>query len=164
MTSGRCPVAIGLLVVAGGLVAAGCSSGSPPHRTTAVTAATAPVTSTAVPVTSSAAPATTVAGQLPTVFDCGGGAYKPATLLIVCGPGAAMATNVRWTSWNGTGASGSGSVLLAGRSPARADLQLSGVVGSGSGPQFSQLQVTWTGASPDGHPTDHFALATAPAR
>lgn len=151
-----CRAAAGLLVGAAAMVAAGCSSGSA-HRSTSVTAATATPTSVE-------APPTTVAGQLPTVYDCGGGAYKPATLVIVCGVGSTMATDVHWTSWGGSSAGGSGSVALAGKPPAPASLQLDDVVASGSGPQFSRLTVTWTGSSPDGRPTDVFSLATAPAR
>lgn len=109
--------------------------------------------------------ATSVPGPVPTVFDCGGGAYEPKTLLVVCGVATTNATNVTWTSWTSTGATGSGTVNLAesghhGSAPAT--LELSKVVQTGNGPQFSVLDVTWTGPSPSGHPSDQFQLAVAP--
>jgi hypothetical protein len=108
--------------------------------------------------------ATTVPGQLPTVFDCGGGAYEPATLLVVCGNATTTATSVTWISWTASAATGSGQVNLPGKAPARAHLALSQVVATGNGPQFSRLEADWTGTSPDGRAVDYFTLATAPAR
>lgn len=111
-------------------------------------------------------PSTTVAGQVPTVFDCGGGAYKPATLLVQCGVATTTVTGVKWTSWTDTEADGSGTVNLASGghdASAPADIKLTDVVTTPNGPQFSELQVTWTGASPDGNPVDRFKLAVATA-
>jgi len=144
------------------LVAAGCGSS---HPSSAV--ATGHGTTSAAPPPS---PATTrPTGPLtPTVPDCGGGAYEPKTLLIVCGtvtggtgPGTTMATNVSWASWSQSGASGAGIVNLrvGGQSvttPARLDL--STVVTGAMGPQFSLLTVTWTGRSPDGRLVDVYHL------
>ena len=110
-------------------------------------------------------PATSEPQAVPTVFDCGGGAYEPKTLLVVCGVASTNVTNVTWTSWTATGAAGSGTVNLAGsghHASAPAALSLSTVVQTGNGPQFSQLRVTWSGTSPDGHPVDQFHLAVAP--
>jgi hypothetical protein len=101
----------------------------------------------------------------PTVADCGGGSYEPATLLIVCGVGTTMATGVHWTSWDTTGATGTGNVHLvtsALAATAAARLSLSQVVGGPTGPQFTLLKITWTGKSPDGRATDTFSLAEAP--
>jgi hypothetical protein len=102
------------------------------------------------------------AGHLPTVPNCGGGAYEPHTLLIVCGVGTTMATGVNWASWTATSAQGNGTVHLdsSGRSVSvPAGLLLDHVVSGTDGPQYSVLTVTWTGPSPDGHPTDTYHLA-----
>jgi hypothetical protein len=147
------------LIVTGTMVGAvmlsGCSSGGHAAIGGAPTAsaASAPAPTMSSPSTS---PAVT-----PTVFDCGGGAYKPATLLIVCGVDSSVATGVRWADWSASGATGEGSVALTGHAAAPADLRLGSVVSTSGGPQFSSLTVTWTGPSPDGHPTDTFRLDTA---
>jgi hypothetical protein len=102
---------------------------------------------------------------VPTVPDCGGGAYKPATLLIVCGNNTTMATDVTWSAWTASGAAGSGTVHLvnAGASAtAPGRLALSDVVNGPIGPQFTLLTVVWTGTSPDGKTTDTFRLAEVP--
>lgn len=111
------------------------------------------------------APPTSLSGPVPTVFDCGGGAYEPKTLLVVCGVATTTVTDVTWTSWTASGATGSGMVNLRGSghpASAPATLALSDVVQTGNGPQFSVLRVTWTATSPDGHPSDQFKLAVAP--
>ena len=149
-------------------VAGACGSSHP--RQAAVDNPSTPTSATPAPATSApatTAPATTVAGQLTTVPNCGGGAYKPATLLIVCGNGneATMATGVSWTSWNAASAAGTGSVhLVAAGKPVVAPGRLTlGTVKQGSmGPQFTRLTVTWTGTSPDGHPSDVYPLQIEP--
>lgn len=152
---------VGLAAV--GLLAAACSSGG--HaRVGAGDAAGSRAPATAATISEPTSPPSTVAGQLPTVFDCGGGAYKPATLLVVCGVASTNVTDVQWSTWTVSGASGHGEVHLPGHPAAPADLALGKVVQTGSGPQFSQLTATWTGTSPDGHPMDVFQLATAPAQ
>jgi hypothetical protein len=101
--------------------------------------------------------------QLPTVPNCGGGAYEPKTLLIVCASGAAAtrATGVSWAAWGQSDAHGSGTVMLevdgqATSSPATLDL---GTVVTGPvGPQFTVLTVTWQGSSPDGKAQDTYHL------
>jgi hypothetical protein len=101
----------------------------------------------------------------PTVPNCGGGAYKPATLLIVCGVNTTSATNVSWSAWTASGAAGSGTVhLVKGATSATAPgrLALSNVVNGQTGPQFTVLTVTWIGPSPDGKATDTFQLAESP--
>jgi hypothetical protein len=97
------------------------------------------------------------------VFDCGGGAYKPATLLVVCGVGSTTVTGVSWSSWTTSAATAHGTVNLPGKPPAPADLTLGQVVSTGQGPQFSRLEATWTGSSPDGRKSDVYVLDTAPA-
>jgi hypothetical protein len=98
-----------------------------------------------------------------TVPNCGGGAYEPKTLLIVCGngPTAVDSTATSWQSWSRSAATGTGTVHLAvaGRAVAAAGrLRLDDVVTGPVGPQFRRLTVTWIGASPDGRPSDLFAL------
>jgi hypothetical protein len=117
--------------------------------------------STAGPATS--APPTTTPGGTPTVFDCGGGAYEPATLVVVCGTGTTIVTGVAWSSWTASEAAGTGTVHLGSSSaPGRpAKLTLSDAVATPQGPQFSVLTATWTGPSPDGKPSETFRLAVA---
>jgi hypothetical protein len=98
---------------------------------------------------------------VPTVPNCGGGAYQPHTLLIVCGSGTTMATGVAWRSWESASAQGSGTVHLDinGQAvSAPAALLLSNVVNGPVGPQFTLLTVTWSGTPPDGKPQDRYHL------
>ncbi|MGH9055085.1 MAG: hypothetical protein ACRDYY_04360 [Acidimicrobiales bacterium] len=140
------------------MATAGCAGGH-----TRATVQTGRTVAPAGASTSSAPPATTVAGQVPTVPDCGAGAFEPATLHIVCGVDTTMATGVTWQSWGATAAEGTGTVRLAsagmsGSGAAR--LSLSQPVSDTLGTQFSRLTVTWTGKSPDGHHSDVFRLGT----
>jgi hypothetical protein len=123
----------------------------------------APVSGSVTTTTTASAPTTTSSLALQvTVPDCGAGAYRPTTLLIVCASGGTMATGIQWTSWSAAGASGVGTVhLQGGAAPAaaQADLALSDVMDNGSaGPQFTHLTVSWIGRSPDGHTSDSFEL------
>jgi hypothetical protein len=141
-------------------VAAATGCGSSGHRAAIIVGGTTTMPSTTPTVSTPIVP-TTVAHQLPTVPDCGGGAFKPATLLIVCGTGGTMATGVTWRSWGTATATGSGTVHLQvhGRAAtAAATLLLSRVVAGSVGPQFTRLTITWTGMSPDGRPQDTYQL------
>lgn len=153
------PVVPGLVALAVALVvAAGC--GSSHHPAAVITGATTTTPTTAPTVTTAVTP-TTVANQLPTVPNCGGGAYKPTTLLIVCGTGTTMATGVTWRSWGPATATGTGTVHLQVHGQATtsaANLALDRVVAGPVGPQFTRLTVTWTGGSPDGRPQDVYPL------
>ena len=155
------PAALALAVLAPALAGCGGTTGTK----TAVSAATTSTPGVISNSTPTSSPTPTLApGQLPTVSDCGGGAYRPPTLLIVCGVDTTMATGVTWKSWTTTGASGTGLVHLkvAGRDVAAwARLDLSDIQASTSGPQFSHLEITWTGARPDGKSTDAFPLSVA---
>ena len=142
-------VTMGLGLGGLGLAAAGCGSG-PGSRAVATGASTTLST-----------PPTTGPVLVPTVPNCGGGAFEPKTLLIVCGTGTTTATGVAWATWDQSGASGSGLVNLKvdGRTvTAPASLTLRAVVVGPAGPQFSLLTVTWTGRSPDGRPQDSYHL------
>lgn len=144
-----------LMVAIGVATATGC--GSADQLRTASTAAATTTTSTASTTTS--VPQAELAVTVP---DCGSGAYRPPTLLIVCGSGGIIATDLRWTTWNDTAATASGVVHLkigGVQHDAPAALRLSDVSRSADrGPQFSLLTVTWSGASPDGHPSDTYRL------
>ncbi len=145
------------------IVLAGCSSHSEVTQTSSPSTASTPTMTAPVATTS---PPATVAGQLPTVPDCGAGAYKPATLLIKCGIASEMATGVQWTSWDASGAEGQGTVHLTvnGRpTTAPAHLVLSDVATGADGPQFSVLVVQWIGTSPTGSASQRVTLAVEPA-
>ncbi len=142
------------------LVSGGAACGSAAGHAGVATGAT-PTTEAPAATTTLAAPTTTPATRLPTVPNCGGGAYEPRTLLIVCGSGATMATDVTWRSWQPAAATGTGTVHLQvnGRTVAApAALALSQVVNGPVGPQFTLLTVTWTGTAPDGNPSDTYHL------
>jgi hypothetical protein len=139
----------------------GC--GTTRHETSAVgPGGNGSASSSTTPATAAASP-TKVAHPIPTAPNCGGGAYKPATLLIVCASGdaAVMATGVTWRSWGATDAVGSGTVhvVLHGQRAAwPATLNLEGVTNGAAGPEFSQLIVTWIGSSPTGSPRVSYHL------
>lgn len=152
------PTVAGGAAVASAILVAACSSSSHGTSTADTTARQPSATSSPAGAPTTGAPHLTA-----TVYNCGGGAYEPATLLIVCGVDSTMATGVTWTSWSASGASGRGDVALSGHPAEPASLELRDVVTTTSGPQFSELTLTWSGASPDGHPSDTFHLATAAA-
>ena len=106
---------------------------------------------------------TTTVAVTPTAFNCGGGAYEPSTLIVVCGINTTTVTGAKWSSWTSEQATGTGTVNLGAGHPGGdpASLVLSDVVTTSGGPQFSTLVVTWTGTSPDGQPTQTFHLPTA---
>ncbi len=141
--------------VAGLAALAGCGSSGHDQASVATVATVATVASPTTTPPATSRPADTVAHQLPTVGNCGGGAYKPATLLITCTSGDAgvMATAVTWQSWSTTAATGSGTVhlLVHGQETTRpATLTLADVETGAVGPQFRRLTVAWTGPSPTG--------------
>lgn len=140
--------------LAGGLGLAACGSSSHPVGVGTTTMVT---TASTVPVT------TPTSVHMPTVSECGGGAYKPTTLLIGCSGGTTTVTGISWTSWSSSAASGTGTVhLQVGGKPVQAAAHLTlGTVVSGSvGPQFTRLTVSWIGTSPDGHSQDSYSLSS----
>ena len=100
----------------------------------------------------------------PTVPDCGRNAYRPSVLHIECGSAGPTATGIHWDSWQPSRAAGIGLVQMqvgGQQRSSRADLVLSYPVNDGAGrPEFTQLTVSWLGASPDGRRADTFQLAT----
>ncbi|MGC8512660.1 MAG: hypothetical protein ACP5P1_06440 [Acidimicrobiales bacterium] len=119
--------------------------------------------------TSTAGGSGTQSRTVPTVFNCGGGAFEPETLLVTCANSAKDATTtvtgITWTSWSSTSAAGVGTVhLYVSGKPvsATARLTLGGAKQTANGLQFSAVSLTWTGSSPDGQPTLDLPLAVAP--
>ena len=160
--------ATGLSVGMAALMALGlsaCGSSSSKAGTSPATALNpSPATVVTVPPTT-----VTGGGVVPTVFNCGGGAFEPATLLVTCGDVATSdvttVMGAKWASWAAAGATGTGTVSArvdGHKVQGPASVTLGSVVTTENGPQFSSLLVTWTGSSPDGHPTDRFAVTTAP--
>lgn len=143
----------GLYAVALSLAGAACGSSR--------AVGTGSTTSSPTTTVTSASTTTRVSLEV-TVPDCGVGAYRPTTLLIVCGTSGTMATGIQWSSWDSSGASGTGTVdLQPGKSQlsGQANLQLTNAVDKGAGgPQFTHLTITWIGRSPDGRPSDSYEL------
>jgi hypothetical protein len=144
-------------------LAAGCSSASKSSTVTPTSSTSGSSMPSTAPTTGASSPHQNAASRLPTVPNCGGGAYEPKTLLIVCGSGSAAtaATEVSWAAWDKSEAHGSGRVTLQvdGRpTSAPATLRLSTVVNGPVGPQFTVLTVTWQGGSPDGKTQDTYRL------
>lgn len=151
---------LGRYAVVAALVAAAASACGSTRSTHAVS--NAGTTATTTPVST-----TTAVSLEVTVPDCGAGAYRPATLLIVCANGGTMATDIRWASWGPGAANGVGTVhLQAGQEGSAeqvgdANLELSDVVDTGAaGPRFTRLTVSWIGRSPDGRTSDTFQLGS----
>lgn len=170
----------GLLVVFAALAFAGAACGST-GQTGAVTSQAPPTPSTtAEPTTATPAttattattvpPPTTVAGQATTVVaDCGSGAYRPARIIVTCTSTGMVATQIQWSSWSTSGASGTSVVEVnpcqptcaaSGDKPYNARLDLSGRVSTSSGPRFSRLTLTWIGTPPFGQPSNSYQLPT----
>lgn len=147
--------ALSSVTLLGAVLIGGCGSA---HQSVASSTTNPPG-----PPTTAGPPTTpSTAATLPTVPNCGAGAYKPARLLIVCGDATTMATGVSWSSWDATTATGTGTVHLVTGAVTRtapARLVLSQVTAGSGGLHFTLLTVTWSGTSPDGHPTDTFHLA-----
>ncbi len=153
------------LLVLGALLLASCGS----NQTSVTKIIPTQGTVTIETPTSAAGGPGTSSETVPTVFNCGGGAFEPKTLLVTCAnaakDAATIVTGVSWTSWSSTTAAGMGTVHLyvAGKSvSAAASLTLSDVTQTSNGLQFSKLSLAWSGPSPDGQPTLALPLAVAP--
>jgi hypothetical protein len=149
-------------VLAALLLAGACGSG---HRAPVVAIgpgpSTPPTSPSKVGAQHPSPTVTTIAPHLPTVPNCGGGAFEPTRLLIVCGSATTMATGVTWRAWGSSQASGSGTVEMPVNgqpTSAPATLTLGDVVDGAVGPQFTVLTVTWTAAAPDGRRQDVYRL------
>jgi eukaryotic-like serine/threonine-protein kinase len=137
--------------------------------TTAAPTTTAPATTT-VPTTASASTSTTsvASGVVKVIADCQNPAYEPTTIILACADGGITATQISWTSWGATSATGT-SVIQAnlcnpncaqgtmGSFPA--NITLSSVTSGSGGGLFSTLTAVFTGASPTGSPTQTFSIS-----
>jgi hypothetical protein len=157
------------------LAVGGCGrSGSGPSAAPIATTAPAP-TGTAVPATvvTTPVPSTTTSvgtGQPVIVDDCGGGAYKPTTLFIICGQAKLTATEIKWSSWTAEQAEGTAimSVIVCQPSCSQgheellaAKLTLTNPKPSSRGLEFSSVTIAWSSTSPDGRPVDTYPLRTS---
>jgi hypothetical protein len=166
-----------------GVVTAGCAghsqpSAQSPHRPrTTTTGVPAPTSSTGSSTTTLTAgtPATTT-----TARPSGPGvlaactspppqhlAVEPSSITVACADNGIGAEDLVWHSWTGTTATATGDVWendctpsCAGGTIRRypASITLSDVQASGDGPTFTAMTATYSGAEPNGHPTDTFGL------
>ena len=100
--------------------------------------------------------------------DCQNPSYQPATILLACGDGSSVATQIRWSSWGPTSATGTAVIRQALCNPNcaqgsegtfPASITLSGVQSAGSSGQlFSILTATFSGASPTGTPSETYNI------
>lgn len=162
-----------LAAALGAMVVASCGPGASDATGTAAPGSSAVSTATATSATTSTTPTTTAGGgQLMTtvVSDCGTGAYRPAEIVVTCGDGAVVATQIQWSAWSPAQASGTAVVEVNSCRPTCSSseprpypgkLLLSHRVSTSSGPHFAQLVVTWTGQAPFGQPTNTYPLKTA---
>ena len=140
---------------------------------TATSSSTSPTSSTSTtsaPVTSAAA------GGLPSgpgvLADCTNPPpqtleVEPSTITLACADDGIGAQDLTWTTWTSTGASGSGTVWENDCTPDCASgtfhdfpatIALSDVRSSPDGPAFSVLTAIYSGAEPNGLPTETFQL------
>lgn len=146
------------------------TSPSPPAQSTASAPTSAAPTTAATTTTGPAPSSSTVAGQATTVVaDCGAGAYRPARIIVTCANTGVIATQIQWSTWSSSGARGTSVVEVnpckptcaaSSDKPYSARLQLSDPVSTSSGPRFSLVTLTWSGASPYGQPSNSYQLPT----
>ncbi|MBO0747974.1 MAG: hypothetical protein J2O47_06480, partial [Acidimicrobiaceae bacterium] len=92
----------------------------------------------------------------------------PPTIILACGDGSSVATQIRWNSWGPTTATGTAVIVQNlcnpncaqgsnGSFPASITLSEVRAVGT-NGPLFSNLTASFSGASPTGTPTESYVL------
>ncbi len=102
------------------------------------------------------------------IADCQSAAYEPTTIILACGDGGVSATLIAWNSWGPTTATGTAVIRAnlcnpncaqgsTGSFPAA--ITLSGVIDGPSGQVFSTMTADYSGASPNGGPTETFSLS-----
>jgi hypothetical protein len=110
------------------------------------------------------------------VADCAGAPpsslqVEPSSIIVACGDGGIGAQDLVWSTWTSGGASGSGEVWQNDCTPDCANgvvnhypasITLSDVQPSSDGPAFTVLTATYSGAEPNGHPTDTYRLELPP--
>ncbi|MGH7751171.1 MAG: hypothetical protein ACREQ5_41360, partial [Candidatus Dormibacteria bacterium] len=102
--------------------------------------------------------------------DCGAGAYEPARLVVTCGQGTVVATEIHWSGWSAATATGTSVVMVdacvprcaaVSARPYPARLVLTTPVDTAQGPRFSRLAIDWTGPEPYGRASDSYSLPTS---
>jgi hypothetical protein len=92
---------------------------------------------------------------------------EPASISVACADNGIGAKDLTWQSWSATSAAGSGQVWENDCTPNCAEgtinlypasISLSDVMSSRDGPTFTMMTATYSGAEPNGHPTDTFML------
>jgi hypothetical protein len=151
-----------------------------PHRPrTTTTGVPAPTSSTGSSTSTTGAPATTTTARPsgPGVLaDCTSAppqhlAVEPWSITVACADNGIGAEDLVWHTWTGSTATAVGEVWendctpsCAGGTVTRypASITLSDVQASGDGPTFTAMTATYSGAEPNGHPTDTFGLEKPP--
>ena len=96
---------------------------------------------------------------------------EPPSIVVACADNGMGAEDLSWTSWTATTASATGEFWENDCTPYCAEgtiklypasIALSGVQSSGDGPAFTVMTATYSGAEPNGHPTDTFGLEVPP--
>lgn len=170
--------------VAVGAVAAGCASSPQPSAqqsprrqattTTPMPAPTiAPTSSTTTSTTSAPTTTTTSRPSGPGVLaDCTSPPpqhleVEPSSITVACADAGIGADDLAWQTWTATTATAAGDVWENDCTPTcaagtikhyPASISLSDVQASGDGPTFRAMTATYSGAEPNGHPTDTFGL------
>jgi hypothetical protein len=131
-------------------------------------AASHPSTTPVARVTTPTAPSSaTTMGQPPLVDNCGGGAFKPTTIYVICGQAKLTATKIQWSSWTAEQARGTAtmSVIVCRPSCSQgheellpAELTLTDPRPTSRGPEFTRAIIAWSATSPDGNPVDTYPL------
>jgi len=155
-------VVLALLVVVG---VAGCGGKDTTPLASGIPSTTAP--STTLPPITFDTTTTPVGTEATVLADCRTFQARPAEIIGACGDAGIIFSDLRWDTWQASGATGTGSVHLllcdpacasggAYDGPARVEL------GRPVGRTFSEIVVTWVGTQPFGHPTDTYSLPTEP--
>ena len=92
---------------------------------------------------------------------------EPSSITVACADNGIGAEDLVWHSWTGTTATAVGDVWENDCTPNcaggtikhyPASISLSDVQASRDGPTFRAMTATYSGAEPNGHPTDTFGL------
>jgi len=94
---------------------------------------------------------------------------EPSSITVACADAGIGAKDLVWSSWTATTATAGGEVWENDCTPTcaggtiklyPASITLSSVQATRDGPAFTAMTATYSGAEPNGHPTDTFGLET----
>jgi hypothetical protein len=97
---------------------------------------------------------------------------EPSSIIVACADAGIGARGLTRSTWTSSGASGSGDVWQNDCTPNCANgvvkdypasITLSDVQPTSDGPAFTVLTATYSGAEPNGNPTDTYRLELSPA-